>query len=315
VTGSPRGVRRRGPPRACLSAGDSSSIPPVPHGASHDPPGTQRPRRFRPRFHWELLVCGARGHELIGTDAAGLRAEDALYARERDGVRWYRCLRCDGWVPLAPPARPTREIPPGREEIELPLRGKALRDRIVLRVIAIDRAIHFVVLGLLAVAVFLFAAHEVRVRDIVYRIVNAVQGTAGDPTHHHHGGFLDSLLHVFTLKSSTLYAVAAAAAVYAVLEGVEAVGLWYQRRWAEYLTLVATLAFLPYEVYELTRTVSPFKVVAIVVNVLIVAYLLYAKRLFGLRGGGAADDAERAWDVGWDALERTAPGAGSAETS
>jgi len=275
---------------------------------SHQPPGTVRPRRFRPRFHWELLVCGVRGHALVGTDAARLRPGDELVAREREGVRWYRCLRCDSWLPLPPPVRPGRELPPARDEIELPLRGKALRDRIVLRVIAVDRAIHFVVLGLLAVAVFLFAAHEVRVRDVVYRIVNAVQGTSGDPAHRHHGGFLDSLLHVFTLKSSTLYAVAAVAAAYALLEGVEAVGLWYQRRWAEYLTFVATIAFLPYELYELTRAVSPLKVVAIVANVAIAVYLLLAKRLFGLRGGADADEEEREWNVGWAALERTAPG-------
>ena len=55
---------------------------------------------------------------------------------------------------------------------------------------------------------------------------------------------------------------------------------------------------------------SPFKVVAIVVNVLIAVYLLYAKRLFGVRGGAAADEAERACDVGWEALERTAPAHG-----
>jgi uncharacterized membrane protein (DUF2068 family) len=253
-------------------------------------------------------VCGLRGHELVGTDAARLRTEDELFVRERDGVRWYRCLRCDSWLPLLPPTRPGRDAPPSREEVELPLRGKALRDTIVLRVIAIDRAIHFVVLGLLAIAVFLFASHEVRVRDVVYRIVNAVQGTTGDPTRHSHG-ILHSLLHVFTLKSSTLYAVAAAAAGYAVLEGVEAVGLWYQRRWAEYLTFVATCAFFPYEIYELSKTVSPFKVVAIVVNVVIAVYLLLAKRLFGLRGGAAADEEERARDLGWEALERTAPGA------
>jgi uncharacterized membrane protein (DUF2068 family) len=273
----------------------------------HRPPGTVRPRRFRPRFHWELLVCGVGGHELVGTDAARLREEDEVFARELDGVRWYRCLRCDSWLPLAPPVRPVREAPPAREEVELPLRGKALRDKIVLRAIAIDRAIHFVVLGLLAVAVFLFAAHEVRVRDIVYRIVNAVQGTTGDPTQHSHG-ILHSLLHVFTLKSSTLYAVAGVAAAYAVIEGVEAVGLWYQRRWAEYLTFVATCAFFPYEAYELARTVSPFKVAAIVVNVAIAVYLLRAKRLFGFRGGAAAEAEERARDVGWAALERTAPG-------
>jgi uncharacterized membrane protein (DUF2068 family) len=273
----------------------------------HRPPGTQKPRRFRPRFHWELLVCGMRGHELIGTDAANLRPEDAVVAREEQGVRWYRCVRCDSWVPLQPPANPTRETPPPRDEIELPLRGKALRDRVVLRVIAIDRAIHFFVLAALAVAVFLFAAHEVRVRDVFYRLVNAVQGSTGNPAHASGHGFLHSIEHVFTLKSSTLYAVAAAAAAYAVLEGAEAVGLWYQKRWAEYLTFLATIAFIPYEIYELARAVSPFKLAAFVVNVAIAFYLLFAKRLFGLRGGGAAEARERERDVGWEALERTAP--------
>jgi len=45
------------------------------------PPGTQRPRRFVPRFHYELLVCGVRGHELLGVDASELRPEDALFVR------------------------------------------------------------------------------------------------------------------------------------------------------------------------------------------------------------------------------------------
>jgi uncharacterized membrane protein (DUF2068 family) len=273
----------------------------------HNPPGTQKPRRFRPRFHWELLVCGVRGHELIGTDAARLRSEDAVVAREEAGVRWYRCVRCDSWVPLAPPSHPTRETPPPRDQIELPLRGKALRDRIVLRIIAIDRAIHFVVLAALAVAVFLFAAHEVRVRSWFYRVVNAIQGSNGSPNHVSGHGFLHSIEHIFTLKSSTLYAVAAAAAAYALLEGVEAVGLWYQKRWAEYLTFVATIAFIPYEIYELSKTVSPFKLAAFIVNIAIAIYLLFAKRLFGLRGGGAAEERERKRDVGWEALERTAP--------
>jgi len=273
----------------------------------HKPPGTQEPRRFRPRFHWELLVCGVEGHELIGTDAAHLRPEDTIVAREENGIRWYRCVRCDSWLPLAPPAAPTRDLPPARDEVVLPLRGRALRDKVVLRIIAVDRAIHFVVLGLLAAAVFLFASHEIRVRDVFYRIVNAVQGTNTSPAHPAQHGFVHTIEHLFTLKSSTLYLVAAAAALYALLEGAEAVGLWYQKRWAEYLTFVATLVFMPYELYELSRSVAPFKVAALVLNLLIALYLLLAKRLFGLRGGAAVEDEERARDVGWDALERTAP--------
>jgi hypothetical protein len=62
------------------------------------PPGTVKPRRYFPRFHWELLACGVGGHHFVGTDAAQLRPEDALIAREIDGWRWHRCLRCDSWL-------------------------------------------------------------------------------------------------------------------------------------------------------------------------------------------------------------------------
>jgi len=95
--------------------------------------------------------------------------------------------------------------------------------------------------------------------------------------------------------------------VYAVIEGVEAVGLWYQKRWAEYLTFLVTASFLPLEVYELIHKFTPFKVFAFVVNTAIVAYLLFAKRLFGIRGGAAADEALREHDVGWQALEASGP--------
>jgi uncharacterized membrane protein (DUF2068 family) len=267
------------------------------------PPGTQRPRRFVPRFHYELLVCGVRGHELLGVDAAELRPEDALFAREEDGLRWYRCLRCDSWLPLPLPEAPSRRFPPARGEVELPLRGKALRDKIVLRVIAIDRALHFVLLGALAVLLFVFASHVAGLRRLFNRVVADYGGPGHVPKH----GLAHDLERLVTLQSGTLRLVALVAAAYAVLEGLEAVGLWFMKRWAEYLTFVATTALLPVEVYELTKRVSPFKIVALVVNLAIVAYLLWAKRLFGVHGGAAAEEAERGRDVGWEALERAAP--------
>lgn len=257
-----------------------------------------------PRFHWELLVCGLRGHELLGTDAAALRPEDEVFARELGGFRWYRCLRCDSWLPLPPPEEPRAKTPPERDAVELPLRGKALRDKVVLRLIAIDRAVHVVALAAIAVAIFLFASHEAQLRRVFYRIVNDVQGSAAPRPH---GGFLGELDKLFTLQSSTLHVVGAAAAAYAVLEGAEAIGLWWQRRWAEYLTFVATILLLPFEVYELTQRISPFKIVALVINLAIAVYLLFAKRLFGLRGGAEVERREREADVGWEALERAAP--------
>ena len=271
-------------------------------------PGTVRPRRFVPRLHYELLVCGTRGHELIGTDAAHLRHEDAILAREIHGARWYRCLRCDSWLPLGAPADPACEYPPDRDEIELPLRGKALRDKIVLRVIAVDRAFHFVLLALLALAIVVFARHQGELREDFYRVVADLQhGAGGAPVQSDHVGVVHELDKLFSLRSGTLHLVAAAVGAYAVLEGVEAIGLWFARRWAEYLTFVATCLFLPLEVYELVHKLSPLKIVALIVNIAVVVYLLYAKRLFGFRGGAAAERAERERDIGWQALEGSTP--------
>ena len=68
------------------------------------------------------------------------------------------------------------------------------------------------------------------------------------------------------------------ACAYALLYAVEGVGLWMQKRWAEYLTTVATASLIPFEIWELTRGFSVLKVAALAVNVAIVFYLLYVLR-------------------------------------
>jgi uncharacterized membrane protein (DUF2068 family) len=271
-------------------------------------PGVElvEPSRFRPRFHYELVVCGLRGHELIGVDARELREQDRPVARVVGGVRWHRCLRCDSWLPVPAPTAPARDVPPDQDEIELPPRGKPLRDKVVLRLIAINRALHFVVLGAIAIAIFVFASHRDALRSKAYRVIVDLQ-TGADGSRGASHGLLHEIERSFSLQSGTIKLVGAVFAVYALVEGIEAFGLWYQRRWAEYLTFIVTTSLLPLEVYELANRFTPFKIVAFVINVAVVAYLLFAKRLFGLRGGVAAEERERAHDVGWEALERTAP--------
>ena len=272
------------------------------------PPGTQSPRRWRPRLHWELLLCGLRGHELVGTDAAEVRPEDALLVREgAHGIRWYRCLRCDSWLALPRPEHPSRRVPPERAELELPLRGRPLRDKIVLRAIAIDRAFHLLVLTALGVLVLLFSADRATLRHTFYKVVADLQGGTISGQSHARHGLLHGLDNLFTTSSAHLHRLAAVLLVYAAVEGIEAVGLWYQRRWAEYLTLIVTASLLPFEIYEIANRTTAFKAVAFIINVAVVVYLLLAKRLFGLRGGRAADEAERMRDYGWEALERSAP--------
>jgi uncharacterized membrane protein (DUF2068 family) len=244
----------------------------------------------------------------VGLDAEELRPEDRILAFEADGVRWHRCLRCDSWLPFPRPAEPARRYPPDRDEIELPLRGKPLRDKVVLRLIAINRAFHFLILGLLGTAILLFAANEAQLKDTFYRVIADLQnGVGGGPIQVGKTGLVHELDRLFTLKSTTLQLVGAAVWGYAIVEGVEAVGLWYQKRWAEYLTFIVTTSFIPLEVYELIHKFTPFKVFALIVNTAIVLYLLYAKRLFGFRGGAAADEALSELDLGWQALERSSP--------
>jgi len=66
-----------------------------------------------------------------------------------------------------------------------------------------------------------------------------------------------------------------AALAYGVLEGVEAYGLWRRRVWGEWLTVVATSALLAPEIWELTKGATFLKVGALLVNLAVVAYLLW----------------------------------------
>jgi uncharacterized membrane protein (DUF2068 family) len=270
-------------------------------------PGTEKPRRFRPKRWHELIHCGRRGHTLVGTDAAELRLEDALFARDSGGLRWYRCLRCDSWLPLPPPERPSRQHPPSRHEIALPLRGRPLRDRYVMRLIAVDRLVLFLILSTLAAVILLFASNRAVLNEDYTKILKDLQGGAGGSVSISKHGIAYGIRPLFTVNITSLYLTGAAVAAYAALEGAEAIGLWLGKRWAEYLTFVSTIAFIPVEAYELSTGIAPAKIAALAINVAIVSYLLPAKRLFGLRGGIKALRAEREAHAGWPAIERATP--------
>jgi uncharacterized membrane protein (DUF2068 family) len=89
---------------------------------------------------------------------------------------------------------------------------------------------------------------------------------------------LKGLLLVGNFNHITLLAIGAIA--YALLEGIEGVGLAMRRRWAEYLTVIATGILIPYEAYEVIHRPTLFKVGALLLNLAVVGYLAYRKRLF-----------------------------------
>jgi uncharacterized membrane protein (DUF2068 family) len=80
------------------------------------------------------------------------------------------------------------------------------------------------------------------------------------------------------LRAHRLEVIGAAALVYAALFLAEGIGLWRGRRWAEYLTVVITGSLIPYEIYELARHVTLVRVVVLVGNAAIVAYLILVLR-------------------------------------
>jgi len=96
----------------------------------------------------------------------------------------------------------------------------------------------------------------------------------GLPIHHGHGFLVRMIDKLFELGPRKFVAIGAAACVYAAVFMVEGWGLWREKRWAEYLTVVVTASLIPLEAWEILRHLTWLKVLALVVNVAIVLYLI-----------------------------------------
>lgn len=234
---------------------------------------------------WSLRACGRKGHVTYAPDEPEL--QQRLNVDTPAGEAW-RCLRCADFVVGAPAGRgPADEAP-------IVLRGRALRDATVLRLLAVERAIRAIVLLALAYGVLRFRSSQDNLRATFERVLPAARP-------------LQNALHINLVDSSyvsrvqkvlsstphTLTLLFIALLAYGALETLEAVGLFLLKRWGEYVAAVGTAIFLPLEVHELLAKVTVVRVGAFVINVAAVVYLVLTKRLFGARGGRAAFEAER----------------------
>jgi uncharacterized membrane protein (DUF2068 family) len=113
------------------------------------------------------------------------------------------------------------------------------------------------------------------IRGITHPIQNVFADELREDPHDLLANLLIRLLPEVSRR--TLLALAGVAAGYLVLHVVEAFGLWRGRLWVEYLVLIETAAFLPYEAYEIARRFSWFKVIILAMNVTIVAFLAYRR--------------------------------------
>jgi uncharacterized membrane protein (DUF2068 family) len=65
------------------------------------------------------------------------------------------------------------------------------------------------------------------------------------------------------------------ALVYAAVKGILVYGLWLERRWAEWFAVASGGSCVPAERYQIVRGVTWTKILLLIVNVCIVAYLIY----------------------------------------
>ena len=78
---------------------------------------------------------------------------------------------------------------------------------------------------------------------------------------------------LFDFAPSRFALIGAASSVYACVFIIEGWGLWNGKRWAEWLTVIATASLIPFEAYEVWDRVTVLRVGALVVNIAIVIYL------------------------------------------
>lgn len=80
------------------------------------------------------------------------------------------------------------------------------------------------------------------------------------------------------LSPHRLEALALGAFTFALLFITEGVGLWMGKRWAEYLTVIATTLFVPVEIVQLVRSVTATRLAALLINLVVVTFLVYRLR-------------------------------------
>ena len=139
-----------------------------------------------------------------------------------------------------------------------------------LLVIAVFKFVKGVVLLALA-----FGALGLLHKDVASHVEHWLDQLRIDPDNQFIGFLLSKLQLVHTKELKELSALGAG---YAALFLTEGTGLLFRKRWAEWLTIVATSSLMPVEVYELAKEFTAVRLVALLVNAIVVLYSVYLVR-------------------------------------
>lgn len=152
--------------------------------------------------------------------------------------------------------------------------------------IAAERALRAVLLIVLGVALVTHP-HANWAKDIS----DVARHLGLDPNGNGIHRLLDEIRHI-SPRQDVFFGVVALA--YGALEGAEAYGLFRRRRWGEWLTVIATSLLLIPELWEIAKNATLLKVGGLIVNLLIVAYLLWRIRREDMQAHMSSEDQQAA---------------------
>jgi len=139
---------------------------------------------------------------------------------------------------------------------------------------------HNPALAAIAVYKFVKAALSVLSAIVAWRLMNPhVEAAMHDWAQSLPVGFSEHLLHEALAQVSGVPAfrwrqLGLVSLVYASVFTLEGVGLWRERRWAEYLTIVTSSLLLPFEFIAVLHHVTVVRTGVLLANAVIVAYLV-----------------------------------------
>lgn len=140
----------------------------------------------------------------------------------------------------------------------------------VLRTIALYKLLKVILLLLVAYG-------ELRLRDasLAAKLLSWAQARPYGLEHR----VIAQLLEWFSgLSVSRVHLFRIVTLVYAAVFAVEGIGLWMEKRWAEWLTTIITASLIPLEVWEIALRPTIGKLLILLANAAVVAYLVWHVR-------------------------------------
>jgi uncharacterized membrane protein (DUF2068 family) len=112
-------------------------------------------------------------------------------------------------------------------------------------------------------------------KDIAGEAASWIDSLDLDPNNPYIVRFMEKLSN---LDPHKLKALGVGTFVYAGIYLTEGLGLVLRKRWAEYVTILSTAGFIPLEVYEIAKRINFLRIAVLLVNIAIVAYLIWDLR-------------------------------------